>query len=69
MHVLDQSAALLYKTHCNQVIGLILVIIFYIYAFGLRTTLWRSSGFGTKEEIYSMYTRCLLLLRIQGKLC
>ena len=41
----------------------------HIYVFGLRTPLWRISGFGTKEQIYIMCTRRLLLLIIQGKLC
>ena len=69
MHVLDKSAALVYITNCNQVIGLILVIITcHIYVFDLRTILWRKFSVLYQGRNYAMCTRPLLLLLIQCKL-
>ena len=42
MHVLNESAASLYKTRCNITLTLIVVrITCDIYVFGLRMLLWR----------------------------
>jgi len=66
MHISDESAALLYKTHCNKVTDLILLIIIcHIYVFGLRTMLWRQFWLWYQGRNYTMCMRRLLLLLIK----
>jgi len=66
MHISDESAALLYKTHCNKVTDLILLIIIcHIYVFGLRTMLWRQFWLWYQGRNYTMCMWRLLLLLIK----
>jgi len=69
-HVSDESAALLYKTHCNQVIGLILVtIICHIYVFGLRTILWKKLTFIPRKKLYYVHKMFVTSANQKVSLC